>query len=100
MGPEKNTERDSVLKHKEYEPPEKVVTLEAGDDDKHLKTQEIIASEPEAEFVSTLPDYDLPSKRDKTQLEVFEVPEHADKSRKKNEKVESEPDWERLTKKP
>ena len=37
--PEKNTERDSVLKHKEYEPPEKAVTLEAGDDDKHLKTQ-------------------------------------------------------------
>ena len=37
--PEKNTERDFVLKHKEYKPPEKVVTLEAGDDDKHLKTQ-------------------------------------------------------------
>ena len=32
-------ERDSVLKHKEYEPPEKVVNLEAGDDDKHPKTQ-------------------------------------------------------------
>ena len=37
--PERERERDSVLKHKEHEQPEKVVTLEAGDDDKHPKTQ-------------------------------------------------------------
>ena len=36
---ERERERDSVLKHKEYEQPEKVVNLEAGDDDKHPKTQ-------------------------------------------------------------
>ena len=61
---------------------------------------EIIASEPEAELFSTLPDYDLPSKRDKTQLEVFETPEHAEKSNKKRENIENEPDWDKLKKKP
>ena len=57
-------------------------------------------SEPEEEFVSTLPDYDLPSKRDKTNLEVFETPEHAAKPNKKKENAEPEPSWDKLKKKP
>ena len=61
---------------------------------------EIMDPEPETEFVSTLPDYDLPNKRDKTNLEVFETPEHAEKPIKKKKNAEPEPNWDKLKKKP
>ena len=61
---------------------------------------EIIDSEPETEFVSTLPDYDLPSKRDKTDLEVFDTPEHAEKPIRKKENAKVQPEWDKLEKKP
>ena len=47
-----------------------------------------------------MPEYDLPSKRDKTNLEVFDTPEHAEKPIKKKEIAEAKPSWDKLKKKP
>jgi len=55
--------------------------------------------EPEEEFVSSLPVYDLPSKRDKTDLERYDTPEKAQQQKKKPAVDEPSPDWDRLKKK-
>ena len=54
------------------------------------KPADISAPEPEAEFVTTLPDNDLPSKPHRTNLETSEQ-----KSKKENEIIESKPDLKR-----
>ena len=54
------------------------------------KPADISAPEPEAEFVTTLPDKDLPSKPHRSNLETSEQ-----KSKKENEIIESKPDLKR-----
>ena len=57
-------------------------------------------SEPEEEFVSSLPIYDLPIKREKTDLEQYDTPEKEQQQRIKPVVDEPSPDWDRLKKKP
>ena len=63
------------------------------------KPTEIVESEPEQEFVSTLPQYDLPTKRDKTELEQHATPEKVHQQKIKPVMDEPSPDWDRLKKK-
>merc|ERR1712142_1092475 len=56
-------------------------------------------SEPEEEFVSSLPIYDLPIKREKTDLEHYDTPEKVQQQKKKPVVDEPSPDWDRLKKK-
>ena len=59
----------------------------------------MVESEPEEEFVSSLPIYDLPSKREKTDLEQYDTPENVQPHKVKPVVDESSPDWDRLKKK-
>ena len=55
---------------------------------------------PEKEFTSSLPNYDLPTKREKTNLEQYDNPEKVKPETLKSTIDELNPDWERLKKKP
>ena len=59
----------------------------------------MVESEPEEEYVSSLPVYDLPSKRDKTDLEQYDTPENVQRQKIKPVVDEPSPDWDRLKKK-
>ena len=59
----------------------------------------MVESEPEEEFVSSLPIYDLPSKREKTNLEQYDTLENVQQQRIKPIVDEPSPDWDRLKKK-
>ena len=63
------------------------------------KPIEMVESEPEEEFVSSLPIYDLPSKREKTDLEQYDTPEKVQQQKIKPLVDEPSPDWDRLKKK-
>merc|ERR1711872_1202054 len=78
----------------EESPLEKLKRLE------NAKPIEMVESEPEEEFVSSLPIYDLPSKREKTDLEQYDTPEKEQQQRIKPVVDEPSPDWDRLKKKP
>lgn len=54
-----------------------------------------ISPEPEV-MVSQLPAYDLPKKRQKTNLENFEPQEHSGKPKPQNTEEKSPVEWERL----
>ena len=61
---------------------------------KAIDTEE---SEPEPEeLISTLPDYDLPSKRERTTLEEFKGEEKTLKQKPKKEKEKYPEEWEKL----
>ena len=47
-------------------------------------------------MISALPEYDLPTKREKTNLEKFSVEEKEIKRKPKKEKEEEPADWEKL----
>ena len=64
------------------------------------KPIEIHESEPEQEFVSSLPKYDLPTKRDKTDLEQYDAPDKEQQQNIKPVMDEPSPDWEKLKAKP
>ena len=63
------------------------------------KPTEIEEPEPE-DFVSTLPIYDLPSKREKTDLEEYDAPEKDVKPMIAKRKEEPMPDWDKMKKTP
>ena len=64
------------------------------------KPTDIPEPEPEKEFTSSLPNYDLPTKRGKTDLEQYDNPEKFQPETLKSTKDELNPDWDRLKKKP
>ena len=64
------------------------------------KPTDIREPEPEKEFTSSLPNYDLPTKRGKTDLEQYDNPEKFQPETLKSTKDELNPDWDRLKKKP
>merc|ERR1712228_674682 len=61
---------------------------------------EVEEPESEEEFVSTLPMYNIPSKREKTDLKEYDSPDKERQQKLQPEKDEPLPDWERLKKKP
>merc|ERR1712142_416614 len=77
----------------EESPLEKLKRLE------NAKPVEKDESEPEEEFVSSLPIYDLPIKREKTDLEHYDTPEKVQQQKIKPVVDEPSPDWDRLKKK-
>merc|ERR1712228_958258 len=60
---------------------------------------EVEEPESEEEFVSTLPTYNIPSKREKTDLEEYDFLDKERQQKLQPEKDEPLPDWERLKKK-
>ena len=64
------------------------------------KPTEVEESEPEEDYVSELPTYNLPTKREKTDLEQFDTPEKMKLQKSKSKKIEQSPEWEKLKKKP
>ena len=56
----------------------------------------MVESEPEEEFISSLPVYDLPSKREKTDLEQYDTPENVPQQKSKTKLDEPSPAWEKL----
>ena len=56
----------------------------------------MVESEPEEEFISSLPIYDLPSKREKTDLEQYDTPENVPQQKSKTKLDEPSPVWEKL----
>merc|ERR1712228_87160 len=61
---------------------------------------EVEELETEEEIVSTLPMYNIPSKREKTDLKEYDSPDKERQQKLQPEKDEPLPDWERLKKKP
>merc|ERR1712228_78592 len=61
---------------------------------------EVEEPESEEEFVSSLPSYNIPTKREKTDLEEYDSPDKERQQKLQPEKDEPLPDWERLKKKP
>merc|ERR1712142_57501 len=78
----------------EESPLEKLKRLE------NAKPTEVEESEPEEDYVSELPTYNLPTKREKTDLEQFDTPEKMKLQKSKSKKIEPSPEWEKLKKKP
>merc|ERR1712029_1031746 len=56
---------------------------------------EVVDSEPD-ENISSLPDYDLPTKRDKTKLESYSAEEKTPRLKVDKEKEMEPADWDRL----
>merc|ERR1712228_953957 len=78
----------------EESPMEKLKRLE------NAKPIEVEESEPEEEYVSELPVYDLPTKREKTDLEQYDTPEKMRQQKLKPKMVEPSPEWDKLKKNP
>merc|ERR1711915_569949 len=78
----------------EESPMEKLKRLE------NAKPIEVEESEPEEEYVSELPVYDLPTKREKTDLEQYDTPEKMRQQKLKPKMVEPSPEWDKLEKNP
>merc|ERR1712228_882391 len=66
----------------------------------NAKPMEIEESESEEEFVSTLPTYDLPNKREKTDLEQYDTSDKEKKPKLTPEEDEPLSEWERLKREP
>ena len=64
------------------------------------KPTEVGELESVKEFISTIPEYDLPTKREKTELEEYDTSNKQENAKQKPLIKETTPQWDKLEKKP